>query len=474
MSTKSAMVHLDPRRTVAPIDRRIFGGFLEHLGRAVYGGIYDPDSPHADARGFRADVADALRALRMPVVRYPGGNFVSNYDWRDGIGPRDQRPTRADFAWKSIETNAFGTDEFVEWCRLVGAAPMLAVNLGTGTPKQAAELVEYCSHTQTSLAALRSSPEPHDVKIWCLGNEMDGPWQAGHVPAEVYAERALTAARLMRGVDPSIDLVACGSSGRMMPTYMEWDRVVLEHCGDAIDFISAHRYSRKSRGDTESFLAEGVVIDQVIDDYRNLIGYVRACRRSDKAIHVSFDEWNVWYREVSGDGEWRSAPPLLEELYTFEDALICAQYLNSFVRNADVVKVACIAQIVNVIAPVLARPNGIVKQTIYWPFAMLSEATREVALRPVVECPTYSCARGDVPMLDVSASMDEEGVTVCLVNRSTTDELAVSIEGRTPRSIRLLAAPLDASNSFDAPHAVVPRDVEDAVLPAHSMAVLEL
>ena len=278
----------------------------------------------------------------------------------------------------------------------------------------------------------------------------------------------------MKGVDPSIELVACGSSARTMPTYMQWDRIVLEHCWDAIDFISAHRYSRKSRGDTESFLAEGVVVDQVIDDYRSLIGYVRARRRSDKRVHLSFDEWNVWYREVSGDGGWQSAPPLLEEVYTFEDALICAQYLNSFIRNADVVKVACIAQLVNVIAPVLARPDGIVKQTIYWPFAMLAEATRDVALRSVVECPAYACARGDVPVLDVSASMGVDGVTVCLVNRSTTDDLAVSIEDRTPKSIRLLSASPDAANTFDSPRAVVPVPVDDLVLPGASMAVVRL
>lgn len=265
-----ATVKLDIDRRAGPIDRRLFGGFLEHLGRAVYGGVYDPGNPLSDDRGFRTDVAGALRALEMPCVRYPGGNFVSNYDWRDGVGPREERPSRPDFAWKTIEPNTFGVDEFAAWCRVVGTEPMMAVNLGTLGPREAADLVEYCNlpggtHWSDARRA-NGGADPHGVKLWCLGNEMDGPWQAGHCPAPEYALKARQAARLMRGTDPSIELVLCGSSGRGMATYLEWDRVVLEHCWDEVEYISAHRYSGNREDDTAWFLAEGVEIDRILDD----------------------------------------------------------------------------------------------------------------------------------------------------------------------------------------------------------------
>ena len=344
---------------VAPIDVRIFGGFLEHLGRAVYEGVFDPGNPLSDDRGFRQDVLDALRRLRMPVVRYPGGNFVSAYHWRDGVGPMGERPRRPDFAWRSIETNRFGTDEFMAWCDALGTSPMMAVNLGTGSPAEAAELVEYCNlPAGTSVADQRIAnghAEPYGVNLWCLGNEMDGPWQAGHVPAQAYTERALVASALMKGLDPSIETIACGSSHKLMPSYLVWDRTVLEHCWDRIDYLSAHRYSGNGSDDTASYLGEGVVIDEIIREYGGLFDYVRAIRRSRHRVYLSFDEWNVWYRERSEDGDWREAPHLLEEVYNFEDALVCAQYLHAFLRHADVVKIACLAQIVNVIAP---RPHA--------------------------------------------------------------------------------------------------------------------
>ncbi len=279
-----AEVHLHTEHRIAPVDARIFGGFLEHMGRAVYGGVFDPGNPLSDERGYRTDVMEVLRSLRMPMIRYPGGNFVSNHDWRHAVGPRDQRPRRPDFAWRSIETHQFGTDEFMEWCDALGTAPMMAVNLGTGTAADAAALLEYCNLPGgTSYADQRIAngvARPYGVKLWCLGNEMDGPWQAGHVPATTYAERALAASQLMKRLDPTIATIACGTSARMLPSYMEWDRTVLEQCWESIDFISAHRYSRNDRDDTKSFLAEGVVIDEVLDDYRGVLAYVKARKRS--------------------------------------------------------------------------------------------------------------------------------------------------------------------------------------------------
>ncbi len=439
-----AAIHLDTDYQVGSIDRRIFSGFLEHLGRAVYTGVYDPGNPRSDARGFRADVLEALKPLQMPLVRYPGGNFVSNYDWRDGIGPRDQRPARPDFAWKSIEPNTFGVDEFVDWCNALGAAPMLAVNLGTLGPKEAAELVEYCNLPGgtywSDMRRANGHPGPHGVKLWCLGNEMDGPWQAGHVPARDYAIKAQQAARLMKGIDPGIELVACGSSSRRLDTYLEWDRVVLEHCWNDVEYISAHRYSRNLEDDTPWFLAEGVEIERVLEDYRGLISYVRGVRKSDKRVYVSFDEWNVWYRDRQRDGGWKQAPALLEEVYNLEDALVCAQYLNAFIRNADLVRVACLAQIVNVIAPVLTRPDGILLQSIYYPFLLFSRHARGISLRPVVDCPGYDAGpRGEAPVLDVSATYDagQQSVSVFIVNRSLRGpcDVRLKVTGQTPKDI---------------------------------------
>lgn len=464
-----ATLHLDTEHHVGEVDRRIFSGFAEHLGRCVYEGMYDPESPLADERGFRTDVLQAIRRLRMPLMRYPGGNFVSSYDWTDGIGPRDRRPRRPDFAWKSIEPNQFGVDEFAEWCRAAGTAPMMAVNLGTKGAAEAAALLEYCNlPAGTYWSDLRKSnghAEPYGVKLWCLGNEMDGPWQAGHVPADEYARRADQAAKLMRGLDGSIELVACGSSTRGMPTYLAYDRTVLEYCWDAVHYVSAHRYSENRRGDTAWFLAEGVEIDRIIQDYAGLFDYVRGMKRSARRVFLSFDEWNVWYKATNGDGRWAQAPHLLEEVYNLEDALVCAQYLNAFVRRADVVKVACIAQIVNVIAPLLTRKDGLLVQSIYYPLALMSEHVAGKSLRPVVDGPTYAAGeRGETPVLDVSACLSEDGALgVFVVNRSQTD--GVTLEVRVADAAVTAVTAVDvlsgtdpkAANSWENPNAVTPK-----------------
>lgn len=463
-----ATLSLDTQHNVGPIDPRIFGGFLEHLGRAVYEGVYDPGNPLSDAQGFRTDVLAALRRLKMPLVRYPGGNFVSNYDWTDGIGPRAERPARPDYAWKTVEPNAFGTDEFAAWCRELGAAPMMAVNLGTRGASEAAALVEYCNLPAGTYWADRrvanGAREPYGVRLWCLGNEMDGPWQAGHVPADEYARRADQAAKLMRGLDPSIEVVACGSSHRGMPTYLTFDRTVLEYCWDSVDFVSAHRYSENRRDDTAWFLAEGLEIERIIEDYAGLFAYVRGAKRADKRIFLSFDEWNVWYKAEAVDGKWSRSPHLLEEVYNLEDALVCAQYLNAFVRRADVVKVACLAQIVNVIAPILTRREGILIQPIFYPFELMAESACGVSLRPVLDCALYHAGdRGDAPVLDVSASLAEDGtLAVFVVNRSQTDAVPLYVRLADARVTSVIGADVltgsdpKLANSWAQPQAVAP------------------
>ncbi len=478
-----AVLHLDTQHHAGEIDRRIFSGFAEHLGRCVYEGMYDPESPLADERGFRKDVLAAIRKLRMPLMRYPGGNFVSNYDWTDGIGPREKRPARPDYAWRSLEPNTFGVDEFVEWCKDAGTAPMMAVNLGTKGAPEAAALLEYCNlPAGTCWADMRAENghrDPYGIKVWCLGNEMDGPWQAGHVPAEEYARRADQAAKLMRGLDRSIELVACGSSGRGMSTYLTYDRTVLEYCWNDIHYVSAHRYSDNRRDDTAWFLAEGVEIERIIQDYAGLFDYVRGMKRADKRVYLSFDEWNVWYKAMEMDGAWTKAPHLIEEVYNLEDALVCAQYLNAFVRRADIVKVACIAQIVNVIGPLLTRKDGLLVQSIYFPLALMSEHVAGKSLRTALDVPTYQAGeRGETPVLDVSACLADDGALgVFIVNRSQTD--AVTLDVKLADAVVTQVVGVDvlsgadpkAANSWEDPNAVAPVAGSAAVTEAGGVSV---
>ena len=486
---------LHSRFAIGPVDPRIFGGFVEHLGRAIYGGLYDPQSVHADGDGCRRDVLQALAGLRMTAMRYPGGNFASGYHWLDGVGPRDQRPTVRELAWQSIEPNHFGTDEYIRLCRRMGWTPMLTVNLGTGTPEEARNWVEYCNcpagTRYADLRAANGSPEPYGVRLWCLGNEMDGPWQLGHVPAEHYAIRAQQAAKMMKDVDPSIELIACGSCSIGMPTYAEWDRQVLEYMGDLADYVSLHRYVGNRSGDTADYLAVTASIDRQIEEMDAVCRYVQARRRSKKRVYLCFDEWNVWYRTASKefeDGRGQFAPHLIEELYNLEDALVVAGFLNSFIRHADVLKIANLAQIVNAIAPLLTRGDELLVQSIYYPFAMFSARREGTSLRVALDGPGYeSKSYGYVPYVDASAILDGGRLHVFAVNRSLEEPapLRVSLGDRPIVAVDsaevLTGACAQAMNSFEAPHAVCARPFDGvaaatgqatALLPPLSVAAL--
>jgi alpha-N-arabinofuranosidase len=497
MNTKAA-VFLDVRRNVGQVDRRVFGGFLEHLGRAVYDGIYDPGNPLSDESGFRLDVIEALKHMRMPLVRYPGGSFVSNYDWRDGMGPKEQRPRRPDFAWKTVESNQFGVDEFIAWCRKVDTAPFMVVNLGTLRAQDAAELVEYCNLPEGTFWADRRAadghPKPHAVPLWGLGNEMDGFWQAGHVPAEVYALRARQAAQLMKGLDPGIELVASGSTVPFtpMPTYMEWDRIVLEQCWDQVDYISTHHYTGDHAGDTRRSLAEGVALDGILEDYAALLRYVRAVKKSSKSVYVAFDEWNVWYRTVGQERAWgRNTTSLFEESYDLKDALVVAQYLSSFIRHADTVKIACLSEIVNAISPVLTRPDRVLLQTTYFPFVLFSSHARGLSLVPIVDAPLYEAGdMGNVPLVDCAATCAEEEKrgAVFLVNRDLERGFMVEVNWNGPPIAEIIVVSVlsgydpCAANTWESPDAVQPmpgaaRVVDNTRIlveaPAMSLTVVE-
>jgi alpha-L-arabinofuranosidase len=471
MMNPKTTLHLHTRYQVGLVDPRLFGGFLEHLGRAVYDGVFAPGSVHADADGFRQDLLDQLRRLAMTTIRYPGGNFASGYHWQDGIGPRDKRPTLRDLAWQSIEPNRFGTEEFLRLCQKMDWDPMLTVNLGTGMPEEARNWVEYCNcPTGTRYADLRAangSTQPHGVSLWCLGNEMDGPWQAGHVPADQYAIRAQQAAKLMKDTDKKIELVAGGSCGIGMPTYMEWDRQVLDYLGDLADYISLHRYVGNPDNDTLDYLAVTNSIDRQIEEMDAVCRFVQAKRRSKKRAYLAFDEWNVWYKNMQTDGEGRFAPHLLEELYNLEDALVVAGFLHSFIRHAGVVKIANLAQIVNVIAPILTQDNDLLIQSIFYPFEMVSKRRTGISLQCSVDGPAYeSATNGRVHYLDASAILDQDRLHIFLTNRSLdeTAQAGILLADRSIvacESAELLTGPgPKATNTFENNDLVVARPFE--------------
>ncbi|BCJ36285.1 alpha-N-arabinofuranosidase [Actinocatenispora thailandica] len=434
-----AVVRLDPANVVGPLPRRLFGSFVEHLGRCVYTGIYEPDHPAADALGFRTDVAELVRELGPTTVRYPGGNFVSGYRWEDGVGPRERRPVRFDAAWQTVETNQVGTDDFVDWARGVGVEPMLAVNLGTRGVTEALDLLEYCNgRPGTALADQRAANghrEPHDVRIWCLGNEMDGPWQLGHKTAEEYARLAEETARAMRRLDGSLELVACGSSNRAMPTFGVWERTVLDRCFELVDHISAHAYYEPVDGDVDSFLASSEDMHRFIDGVVATADHLAAVRRSDKRITVSFDEWNVWFQQRSSDGGAIGGDDQVS-VYDVTDAVVVGSLLITLLQHADRVAAACQAQLVNLLGPISTRPGGPAwRQSIFHPFALTSRYARGTVLRPLVRSDRIETTRyGPVDQLVATATLDSETaqIAVFAVNRSRTAELALTLDVAPP------------------------------------------
>ncbi|GAA1713708.1 alpha-N-arabinofuranosidase [Isoptericola hypogeus] len=449
----SATVTLDPAFVVGPVRRRTFGSFVEHLGRCVYTGIHDPEHPSADADGFRGDVVDLTRELGVSTVRYPGGNFVSGYRWEDAIGPVAERPRRLDLAWHSTEPNLVGVDEFMRWCAKAGVEPMMAVNLGTRGVQEALDLLEYCNvpggTNWSDRRRANGAADPYRVKMWCLGNEMDGPWQIGHRTAHEYGRLAAETARAMRMVDPDLELVVCGSSGSVMPTFGEWERVVLSETYEHVDHVSAHAYYWEEDGDLASFLASTVDMDHFVESVTATADAVRAAGKHAKRINVSFDEWNVWYqrraesRPPSGD-DWPVAPVLLEDRYNVADAVVVGSMLISLLRHTDRVHAASLAQLVNVIAPIMTEPGGRVwKQTIFHPFALTSRHAKGEVLRLAVDSPVHSTARfGDVATLDAVATHDPETGEVVLLatNRSVTEDVVLDVDLRGFPGLRVVEA----------------------------------
>ncbi|MCB1355070.1 MAG: alpha-N-arabinofuranosidase [Maritimibacter sp.] len=491
------------RYVISDIDNRLYGSFLEHLGRAVYTGIYEPGHPTADESGMRRDVIDLVRELDTPICRYPGGNFVSAYNWEDGIGPKEDRPTRLDLAWRTSESNQVGIHEYADWADKANTEMMLALNLGSRDLDAARAFVEYVNHPGGSywsdLRRKNGRADPWGVKVWCLGNEMDGPWQIGHKSAAEYGHLANETAKALRAFDKSLELIVCGSSHSDMPTYPQWEATVLEETYDQVDFISLHMYFENYEKNTAEYLALPEKLDRYISTVSGVIDYVKSKSRSKRDVKISFDEWNVWYHERRNDAkrmdewDWPHAPALLEDVYNFEDVLLVGCILNTFIRRSDVVRIACIAQLVNVIAPIMTAPGGAAwRQTIYYPFKFASTMGRGTALQLDVDCPTYDAdIASGVKYLDLAGVHDGDAGTLTFfaVNKNGDEPLEVDLALEhfgTPKAVEHILIrhnDLEARNTEANPDNVVPRTGNGAkigggglalTLPAHSYSVIRV
>ncbi len=484
---KKAQVIIDKEFLVGDIDKRLYGSFIEHLGRAVYEGIYQPDSPFADEQGFRKDTLELVRSLRVPIIRYPGGNFVSGFCWEDSVGPKEKRPARVEPAWQVVETNQFGLNEFADWCKKADTEVMMAVNLGTRGIEDAKNLVEYCNFTggtkYSDLRKLHGYEEPHKIRTWCLGNEMDGPWQIGHKTAEEYARLANEAGKVMKWMDSDIELVACGSSGSHMPPFGSWEATVLDECYDTVDYISMHQYYGKRDGDSANFLACNVDLDEFITNVAAICDYVKGKKHGKKDIQISLDEWNVWYHSNEADKKiekWVQAPHQIEDVYNFEDALLVGSMLITMLRHADRVKIGCMAQLVNVIAPIMTSDTGAWKQTIYYPYFYCSLYGQGTVLNTIVKAPVYEAREhGVTPYLDCVAVTNEEAeeFVIFAVNKDLEEDMEVTLDLRQYAGYRIAEhivlhdEDLNAINTEENPDRVSPRkdgqsSVSDGILTA--------
>ena len=474
MKVLAGTIMVDKDYAGSLIDDRIYGGFIEHMGRCVYGGIYEPAHPEADEQGFRPDVIALAKELKVPIIRYPGGNFVSGFRWEDSVGPLAQRPVKLDPAWKSIEPNQVGLHEFSRWASRVNADVMMAVNLGTRGAAESAELLEYCNHPGetywSDLRAKHGQKEPYGFKVWCLGNEMDGPWQICHKSADEYGVLSREAGKLMKRIDASIELVTCGSSGMYLPTYPEWDTVVLDHTYEYSDYLSVHMYLNDKESSLTDYLSKSLRMDEYIRSIIAVCDYVKAKRRSDKTMYLSFDEWNVepatWQKNEVWD--WQIGPALCEGHYSMADAAVFGTMIISLLKHSDRVKIACLAQLVNVFGPIMTERDPRIpawKQTIYYPFLHASLYGRGRVVPIIANVPKSDTRQfTDVPQLEAVGVLKEDTgeLTIFAVNRSVADALALQIDLRgfeafTVREhIQLSSPDVNRGNSAALPEAVVP------------------
>lgn len=482
-----ARIKIDTDRVTGEIDSLIYGNFIEHLGRCIEGGVFDEKSPLSDANGYRKDVFDAIKKLQVSILRWPGGNFASGYHWEDGIGPRDQRPVRLELAWGTTESNRFGTHEFLNYAELLGTQPYICVNLGTGTWDEAKFWVEYTNlQGGTRYSDLRKKngrEKPWGVIYWGLGNEMDGPWQMGYKSAEDYGKFALEAAKLMKWTDPNIKLIAAGSSN-YNADWVGWNRTILQNLKNHIDYLSLHRYVGNRNNDYYEFLTSSIDLDEKTRIAEGLIQAALVDNPQRRSIYIAWDEWNVWYRARGTQQRGRN---ILEEKYNLEDALVVATFLNSFINNAHIVKMANMAQLVNVIAPIFTNDKALYLQTIYYPLQLFATHSRGKALNVFVDSPTYKTQKyAAVPYLDVSAAYDKGTLVLNVVNRHRDQAIEVEIQSQkgsfngTFEVIEVNGPDIKAENTFGSTKVQASRKTISAggdrfryQFPAHSYTMIK-
>ena len=472
-------VVIDKDYIVGKIDKRLFGSFVEHMGRVVYTGIYEPGHPTADENGFRQDVVQLAKDMGVNIVRYPGGNFVSNYDWMDGIGPKEERPRKRDLAWKSIETNEVGIDEFMKWANKYDFEPIMAVNLGTKGLEEAVALLEYCNSEVGSyysdLRAKYGHEKPYGIKTWCLGNEMDGQWQLGHKPAREYARLAHEVGKAMKLVDSSIELVVCGSSMSRNATFGDWEREVLSQVYNEADYISLHQYYDGQDKGEKFFLARSLDMERYIDLVCGIADLEKKKQKSNKTLDISFDEWGVWstpdyeVQKWVDEHPWQIAPPLGEQIYSMEDALLFASMLMVLIRKCDRVKIGCQSLLTNISACIMTEKGGECwKQPIYYPFEMLANNARGQVLDSRYFGKTYSCEDFDkVPIVDslLVWNEDENEIAFFCVNRSESEEnVILETNGFSLREVKesvVLCSDDINNNNYEDHNAVEPERIDN-------------
>jgi alpha-L-arabinofuranosidase len=485
--TPEARIKVDIDRQIGEVDPLLFGNFAEHLGRMIYGGIYDEGNSLSDADGYRKDVMDAVKKLGVSILRYPGGNFSSGYDWKDGIGPKDKRPVRAELAWNDLESNRFGTDEFLRYCERIGAQPYICINGGLGTVDDARHWVEYTNESRHTYWAderrKNGRDKPYRVKYWGLGNEIDGTWQLGHKNVEEYAKFAIEAGKAMRLVDPSISLIASGSSNYgTSADWQGWNRTVVNALRGQADYIALHTYINNRDDDFEKFMANSATIERYIDT--TAADIKAASQPGARPMYIAYDEWNVWYRATNKEH--------LEEVYNFEDALAMGMFFNAFFRHADVVKMANLAQMVNVIAPIMTSKTGMYLQTIYFPILEFGKQRGNTSLDAWVASPSYTENRQTLKYLDVSSTYNPKtgALFINVVNRSKSKDILARIENQEGQLTnrgevwRMDYPDLKATHTFgddkqitgstSALEAKVDKNAFVYSFPAHSLTILRL
>ena len=435
-----AKIRYDRHFEIGRVDRRMAGSFVEHLNRCVYGGIYEPGHPTVDSAGFRGDVKKMIRDAGVSLLRYPGGNFVSSYDWKDGIGPVSERPVKYDLAWGCAETNQVGTDEFARYAGELGAELMMGVNMGTGTPKEAAELVEYCNVDRgtfySDLRRQNGSEQPYRVRLWCIGNEMDGSWQMGQMNARDYAVKYREAAKMMRSVDPEITLIACGSCSNEPGhrSFGVWDRTVLEENYEWIDYLSLHRYYGYDVEQDLPYLHIETLrdgpwmakdLEEMICTVSAAIDYVKGIHHSKHQVFIAFDELSILPHRV------RHSSGIVCDRFSQYDAVLYGGLLCTLLNHADRVRINCQALLVNENGMILTFPmTGAIPQTILYPFRDIAGCTGGTVLVQSGKWPEIETEHfGSVPCAAASCVYQKETgeLKVLVANQSLTEELELEL-----------------------------------------------